>query len=247
MSPAVSIVIPAYNEGASIVPILDGLLADPGRDVEVLVVYDSDEDTTAPAVREYASTDPRAKPTLNTYGRGPANAIRYGLDHAAAPVTVVMMADGSDDPLQVDSLAAGVMKGSVVAAASRYMKGGRQLGGPFIKRTLSRLAGHSLYYLGRVGTHDATNSYKAYSTEFVRRVGVESDQGFEIGIELVAKARRVRLHVTEIPTTWMDRTEGESRFKVTAWIPYYLRWYVYAFGPKRTLEQLEQARVGRAA
>lgn len=247
MTPAVSVVIPVYNEGASITPLLDAILDDAGRDVEVLVVYDSDEDTTAPVVRGHAGRDPRAKPTLNTYGPGPANAIRYGLDQARAPVTIVMMADGSDDPRQIDSLAAEVTKGAAVVAASRYMKGGRQVGGPFVKRTLSRLAGLSLYHLGRVGTRDATNSFKAYSTDFVRRVGVESDRGFEIGIELVAKARRARLRVTEVPTTWRDRTEGESRFKVTAWIPFYLRWYLYAFGPKRTLEELEQARVGRAS
>ena len=60
----------------------------------------------------------------------------------------------------------------------------------------------------RVGTRDATNSFKAYSTEFVRQVGIESDAGFEIGIELVAKARRHRLPVAEIPTIWLQRDTG---------------------------------------
>ncbi|MFM8901884.1 MAG: glycosyltransferase family 2 protein, partial [Actinomycetota bacterium] len=69
------------------------------------------------------------------------------------------------------------------------------------------------------GTRDATNSFKAYSTDFVRRVGIESDKGFEIGIELVAKARRYRQPVAEIPTIWLDRAVGVSTFKVTAWLP----------------------------
>jgi len=146
------------------------------------------------------------------------------------------MADGSDDPAQVEELASLVHQGAVVAAASRYMKGGRQIGGPLIKRTLSRIAGLSLYYLGRVGTHDATNSFKAYYTPFIEKVGIESDQGFEIGIELVAKARRARLPVAEIPTTWRDRSEGQSNFRVAAWIPHYLRWYLHALGPSRPIE-----------
>ena len=53
-------------------------------------------------------TSPRTRRTsgavVNTYGRGPANAIRYGIDHAAAPVVVVTMADGCDDPFQIDDL-----------------------------------------------------------------------------------------------------------------------------------------------
>ena len=114
------------------------------------------------------------------------------------------------------------------------MQGGRQVGRPSLKSALSRLAGVSLYWLGRVGTHDATNSFKAYDRRFVEQVGIESDAGFELGIEMVAKARRRRLPVAEIPTIWLDRVTGQSNFKVRAWIPRYMRWYRYAFGPRMT-------------
>ncbi len=171
------------------------------------------------------------KGVLNEYGRGPANAIRYGLDAAEHDIGIVTMADASDDADQIRDLARLIDEGAVVAAASRYMRGGRQIGGPLIKRTLSRVAGLSLYYLARVGVHDATSSFKGYDLRFVRLVGIESSKGFEIAVELVAKARRRRLPVAEIPTTWRDRTEGTSNFKVMAWLPAYLKWYFYAFGP----------------
>ena len=96
----------------------------------------------------------------------------------------------------------------MVAAASRYAKGGQQVGGPFVKRIMSRVAGLSLYWFARVGTRDATNSFKAYDRDFVREVGIESDTGFELGLEMVAKARRHRLPVAELPTIWLDRTVG---------------------------------------
>jgi len=111
-----------------------------------------------------------------------------------------------------------------------YMRGGQQIGGPPLKSTLSRLAGLSLHMLTRVGTRDATNSFKAYSAEFVREVGIESDHGFEVGLELVAKARRRRLRVAEIPTIWLERSFGQSHFLLRKWIPRYLRWYLHAFG-----------------
>jgi dolichol-phosphate mannosyltransferase len=87
-----------------------------------------------------------------------------------------------------------------------------------------------------VGTRDATNSCKAYSSAFVREVGIDSDSGFEIGIELVAKARRRRLPVAEIPTIWLQRDYGSSNFQVARWLPQYLHWYWYAFGPKLEVE-----------
>ena len=61
------------------------------------------------------------------------------------------MADGSDDAEQIDELCKLVERGVVIAAASRYMSGGQQIDGPFIKTQLSRLAGLSLYWFARVG------------------------------------------------------------------------------------------------
>jgi hypothetical protein len=106
---------------------------------------------------------------------------------------------------------------------------------------MSRTAGRSLRRLARVGTFDATNSFKAYSAEFVRTVGIDSRSGFEIGLELTAKARRLRLPVAEVPTIWLDRTIGESRFRMGEWIPKYLRWYAFAFGPELTLDEVRDA------
>jgi glycosyltransferase involved in cell wall biosynthesis len=241
VTPRVSIVIPVYNEGEAVVAVLERLLESVALPCEVLVVYDAETDTTVAPLQRYAEREPRLRPTLNTYGRGPAKAIRFGIDRAAAPVVVVTMADGCDDPMQIDTLTRLVERGVVVAAASRYVRTGQQVGGPFLKGLISRLAGLSLYYGARVGTRDATNSFKAYSSAFVRAAGIESDQGFEIGIELVAKARRARLPVAEIPTIWLERTYGVSNFKIWAWLPRYLRWYLFAFGPRVELPGYAQS------
>ena len=238
MSARVSVVIPVYNEGDHIIPVLDRLFEAITLPCEVLVVYDSLDDTTRPVLEQYSEKEPRLVPTLNTYEPGPAQAIRFGLDHASSPVLVVTMADGCDDAMQIDTLTRLVERGVVVAAASRYMRGGQQVGGPGFKSFLSRMAGNTLFWFGRVGTHDATNSFKAYSADFVHAVGLESDRGFEIGIELVAKARRARLPIAEIPTIWLDRSFGTSNFKLRAWLPRYLRWYLFAFGKELTIEQV---------
>jgi dolichol-phosphate mannosyltransferase len=240
MTLGVTVVIPAYNEGTGIIPVLERIVEAVESDVEVLVVVDFPEDSTVLPVEELSARDPRLRVVVSTYGRGPASAIRYGVDQATKPVVVVTMADGSDDPRQIDALARLVERGVVVAAASRYSPGGQQVGGPMFKGLLSRGAGRTLGAFGRVGTRDATNSFKAYSTEFIREVGIHSRSGFEIGLELTAKARRLRRPVAELPTIWLDRELGESNFKLRAWVPKYLRWYRLAFGPPLTLEQLHR-------
>ncbi|WP_243063480.1 glycosyltransferase family 2 protein [Humibacter sp. RRB41] len=238
-NPRVSIVIPAYNEGSAIVPGLERIVEAVTLDYEVLVVVDTPTDTTVEPVNRIHETNSRVSIAINDYGRGPANAIRFGIDHATASTTVVTMADGCDDPRQIDDLVRLVERGVVVAAASRYMAGGQQVGGPRLKSFLSRTAGKSLHFWCGIGTRDATNSFKAYNSEFVREVGIDSRDGFEIGLELTAKAKRLRRPVAEIPTIWLDRTVGQSNFQLGKWIPKYLRWYRFAYGPELTLDELK--------
>jgi len=240
LKPRVSVVVTAKDEGETIVSALSHITEAVTLPCEVLVVCDSRQDTTVPWVEKYAREDSRVHLVLNEYGRGPARAIKAGFDAAGADVVVVTMADGCDDPQQIDQLSRLVERGVVVAAASRYSKGGQQVGGPLLKGLMSRTAGASLRVLARVGTWDPTNSFKAYDRHFVQEVGIDSDQGFEVGLELVAKARRLRRPVAELPTIWLDRTFGVSHFRVMKWLPAYLRWYRFAFGPQLSVAQLRK-------
>jgi dolichol-phosphate mannosyltransferase len=246
-SPRVSVIMPAYQEGEGLTGVLGLLLESVKLPCEVLVVVDSPDDPTAAVATRLMRAEPRLRLLVNSYGPGPANAIRYGIDAASAPVAVVTMADGCDDARQIDDLTRLVERGVAVAAASRYMAGGQQVGGPFLKGLMSRLAGRSLHLLARVGTRDATNSFKAYSRDFIKAAGIESRDGFEIGIELTAKARRLRRPVAEVPTIWLDRHTGVSHFRLLRWIPKYLRWYVFAFGPRLTPAQVAARAAARRA
>lgn len=239
-------VVTAKDEGESVVACLDRIVEAVQLPCEVIVVCDSEDDPTVPWVRKYAEADPRVVLALNTAGPGPAAAIRHGFSVAQADVVVVTMADGSDDPQQIDSLTRLVERGVVIACASRYSRGGQQVGGAALKRWMSRTAGLSLGLLARVGTKDATNSFKAYDRAFVEEVGIDSTAGFEVGLELVAKARRLRRPVAELPTIWLDRKLGVTKFDLPAWVLHYLRWYLFAFGPRLDLEGL-RARTSRTS
>ena len=231
MSAISTVVIPAYNEGENITKTIQDLSSLYGGEINVLVVVDFDEDSTIEVFRLSKKPD-SYKLVVQNYGPGPANAIRYGIDQASTDCVTVLMADGSDDIRAISELSNLVNRGVAVACASRYMSGGQQIGGQRFKKFLSRSAGKTLFLFAGIGTHDPTNSFKSYSRDFLAQVGIESRSGFELGIELVAKAHRLRLPVAEIPTIWLDRTNGDSRFQIARWVPKYLRWYFYCFGPK---------------
>jgi len=100
-----------------------------------------------------------------------------------------------------------------------------QVGGPRVKRFLSRAAGLTLHWFGGVATHDPTNNFKLYSRRLLDATTIQSEAGFELALELTVKATLAGRRVAEVPTTWRDRTAGQSNFKLRKWLPHYLRWY----------------------
>ena len=130
---------------------------------ELVVVYDFDEDTTVPVVARLAAEIPGLRGLRNELGRGVLNAMKAGIAGTDAPYVLISMADGSDEPHIVDAMVDLARNGADVVSASRYMRGGRQIGGPPLKRLMSRTAGLSLHWFAGVPTHDPTNNFKLYS------------------------------------------------------------------------------------
>lgn len=234
----ISLVVPVYNEAENIQTFLRDVEANVRLPHETLLVYDFPEDTTLPAVAAMQPPCPSVRLVHNTLGRGVLNALKAGLAASKGDVVVVMMADCSDDARDVAAMAEKIRGGADVVAGSRYVRGGRQEGGPWLKRTLSRLAGMSLHYLAGLPVHDATNNFRAYSRRVVEQFPIESAAGFSVAMELTLKAHWQGWRVAEVPTTWRDRTAGASRFRLWAWLPHYLHWYFLAlrrawFGGRR--------------
>jgi len=223
------IIIPVYNESENIERTLTEIEAAVSTPHRIYIVYDFEEDDTLPVARELKKRGIDIQFLKNDRG-GVCNAIKSGLFHAKEDYLLVTMADMSDDFRAVDRMYQLMQKGWDLVCGSRYMKGGRQIGGPWLKKTLSRLAGVSLRYVTGLPTHDATNSFKLYRKRLFDSINIESDTGFVIGMEIVIKAYFSGFSVTEIPCTWTDREKGKSRFKTFQWGPYYLRWYLYAIG-----------------
>ena len=231
MSQSISVVVPVRNEHDNIGPCLSRLdAALRSHAHEIVVVYDRDDDTTLAAIERLSPKPARLRLVHNTLGPSPSFAIRAGIAAAQGDVVAVTMADLSDPPEAILEMAKKIRDGADVVSGSRYMRGGSQTGGPPLKTILSRGAGLSLAWVAGVGTHDATTSFRAFSRRFVDAVPLESRIGFTFGIEATVKAHSKGFVVGEVPSSWTDRTAGQSNFRVAKWLGAYLRWYSAAMG-----------------
>jgi glycosyltransferase involved in cell wall biosynthesis len=232
-SPELSLVIPVYNEGANFPALWSALTSQIRSRFRAFVVYDFDEDNTVPVLQQIISAgETRLVPVKNNVGRGVIGAIRTGFAQVKSGPVLVIMADLSDDLAQVDQMVEYYRQGWQVVAGSRYMPGGRLLDAPPLKGAMSRVAGLTLHWFRGIPTHDATNAFKLYDSKILKNMTIESKAGFELSLEITVKAFLAGYRIAELPTTWRGRTQGESRFKIWAWLPQYLKWYFYAFRPK---------------
>jgi dolichol-phosphate mannosyltransferase len=227
------IIIPVYNEAENIDKTLTAIEENIATPHRIYIIYDFDEDNTLPVAKEFLKKSSDLKFVKNSQ-RGVVNAIKKGLKKAEEDYLLVTMADLSDDYTVVDSMCRLMAKGYDVVCGSRYMKGGKQIGGPLLKKLISRIADVSLRYIAGLPTHDATNSFKLYRKSMLDSLVIESNGGFEVGMEIVVKAHFSGFRVIEIPSTWTDRQEGKSRFRIFKWAPKYLRWYLYALRKRLT-------------
>ncbi|MCB0362933.1 MAG: glycosyltransferase [Bdellovibrionales bacterium] len=228
----VDILIPVYNEAENICQALEGISENVKVPYKIHVLYDFDEDNTLePAQRFSEKSGIKINFLRNKYGRGVLNALKTGFEETDSDWIVVTMADLSDPPSVINDMFALANSDNLdLVCGSRYMKGGQQIGGPFLKSLLSRAAGWSLNKLTKIPTLDVTNNFKLYSRRVLEDVRIESTGGFEVAMEITVKAFLKGYAIGEVPTIWRDRSAGESKFMFSKWLPKYLKWYFRGFG-----------------
>lgn len=224
-----TIIMPVYNEGENVkkaIPQIEKKVKIPHK---ILLVYDFPEDNTIPPAKELGKKYKNIELVRNNVGsgRGVLNAIKTGFNQVKSGAVVVMMADLADEPETINQMYEKIQAGCDVVCGSRYSKGGKHLGGPFLKSLLSRLAGLLTPLFLGIPTFDLTNAFKMYRKKIFDKIKIESAGGFELSQEIVTKAHFLDFRVCEVGTTWQDRTVGSSRFQLAKWLPKYLYWYLW--------------------
>jgi dolichol-phosphate mannosyltransferase len=179
-------------------------------------------------------------------------AYRHGFSHVLGlgyDVIMQMDVDFSHDPALLPRFEAAILDGNDVAVGSRYVPGGSTPDWPLRRRMLSRYGNEYARRVLRLGMHDATSGYRAYSADTLRSIRIETTRsnnyGFmiETGYRLTAAGARVH----EIPIVFHDRTEGESKMAVPTMVETMMSvtwWGTCMRAPKLT-DRFRSTKLGR--
>ena len=218
--------IPVFNENETIIKTIKNILSTLKFNYKILICYDYDEDPTLKIVKENFPNNLKIAFVKN-FSQGFNNALISGFKSTTAEAILFFMADDHINHNMINLCYEKFKQGYHVVCPSRFIKDGKMIGNSFLKGLLTRLTSFFLFYFTSFPIKDSTNSFRLFSKELIDKVKIESKKGFTLSLELTAKAHRLGYNITEIPTTWMERVKGKSRFKLILFVLPYMKWLFY--------------------
>ena len=214
-----SIVIPAHNEEQNIGKCLHELQktiqAELNVPYELIVVNDNSRDGTEAVVRSEMEGDPRIRLVNRTEPPGFGRAIRSGLAAVTGDVTIIYMADLSDDPMDVVKYYRKIEEGYDCVYGSRFTRDSKVENYPRLKLFVNRIVNRCLQVIFWTRFNDLTNAFKAYRTEVIHDCGPFLSCHFNITIELSLGALIRNYKIAQVPNSWYGRTWGSSKLSLT--------------------------------
>lgn len=201
----VSLVIPAKNEERNLGILLNELRKRYKNNYEIIVVNDASTDRTADIAKQYKATV-----VTNTKSHGKGFALRTGFAHASGDIIVMMDADLSHKAEDLPLLLAPLNDETIgLVLASRSLGGSEEY--TFLRAIGNILITNACNLFLGTAVFDAINGYKAMRKEVTE--GLHCN-GFEIEIEIIARAKRLGLGIMEVPSQERARAAGTSNLRV---------------------------------
>lgn len=231
-----SIVIPAYNEEGSIektIKEIYNILVNEKIPHEILVVNDKSSDKTLELLEFLSKEIKTLKHYTNPGPNGFGFAIRYGLDKFSGECVAIMMADLSDSPNDLVLFYKKMVEDNLDCVfGSRFIKGGKTVDYPPLKKLINRIANFIIRILIGISYNDTTNAFKLYKREAIEGIKPIISPHFNLTIELPLKAIIRGFSYGVVPNSWHNRQHGESKLKIREMGSRYFFILMYCFFEK---------------
>ncbi len=210
-APTIAVIVPTFNERGNPAPLVEQVTVALGESPFRILFADDSTDGTTREIRDLACENPAVNLNHSSSRRGLAHAVVESLAEVTEDVVVVMDGDLQHPPSVVPDLIAAVEAGADVVVASRYVRGGRELGlsGPWrrlVSRESSRVARIMLPPARQ--TTDPLSGFFAFRRRIIAGVTLQP-VGFKILLEILVRGHVRR--AVDVPYTFDRRARADSK------------------------------------
>lgn len=226
-SRCLSVVIPAYNEEATIARVVENVLRLEAL-AEIVVVNDCSKDRTADIVRAIATRDARVRLVEHKVNGGKTEALKTGFAHIQGDIVIVQDADLEYDPAEIPDVIQPILEGKAdVVYGSRFLvrKASRVL--YFYHFLANKLLTFTSNLFTNINLTDVETGYKAFRADIMRNMVITSS-GFGFEIEVTAKVAKLGCAIYEVPISYYGRTYEQGK-KIQASDGLAAFWYIVKY------------------
>lgn len=214
-----AVIVPTYNEAPNILPLAEGVLAQPGV-TWLIIVDDASPDGTGALADKLHQQQPERVRVLHRAGKlGLGTAYRAGFAEAlalGADRVITMDADGSHDPAVIPALLEASAAADLVIG-SRYVPGGGTRDWGWHRRFLSTCANRVAHMAAGLRAHDGTSGYRCYTADLLQRLPLDAirSDGYSYLVEILFHCQTLGARIGEVPILFRDRHRGASKLSRT--------------------------------
>lgn len=220
MKESLSVVLIAHNEEQNIGTMIEGLLGNYQKEIlELIVVDDCSTDKTPLIVESWSRRNPKVKLVKRNPPPGVGRALKIGFANVNSKADYVLTMDSDftqnikDVRLLINAIEENIYDGVI---GSRFVKGGRLINYPLLKKIMNRIFHIVVKMIFPVKQKDLTNNFKLYKVAIVKNLPWRSDNyamNAETGILPILAGYRIK----EVPIAWVGRSSrmGKSKFRIT--------------------------------
>ena len=212
-----TILIPCYNEANSIgstIEKIDGIFGNAGINFEIICINNNSLDNTELILKSTALKYKFVRYFNSPQIQGFGIAVKCGLEHCESRAVVIIMADGSEDPIEILQFYKKFEEGYDCVFGTRFLDKSFIENYPRFKLFLNRLGNNFLSFVSGARYNDFTSGFKCYDLEKLKNVGPFFSNGFNLNVEMSLKFYLSGTRMAVMKNSWRERKTGISKFNV---------------------------------
>jgi len=239
MKPSLTLLIPVFNDGDRVIPVITTLFHTVNHELIIIAIYDSEDDPTYSTLLRLAKIYPNLRVVKNHWKNGGLNAIKTGLEETQSEYVGIWVSYHIDPMGKINDMLELMDQGYDMVSADRFDANAPHSRGGVIKKLVSRIGNSVVSNMLSIPVNDLSTSIKIFRKSCLEKIETETTAGFGWSV-IVEWTIKMALQGNKIGQVAFGQENlnflhSDSNFKLTKQVTAYFKWLQFGFKNRKII------------